>query len=101
MYIKQRQGANSTQRRWVSEHYGCVRKMHGNAPLILAIILILLTPAAFYGAAWYFGKAAVERAVTTSHITDLLVDITADGHGTRIGQDQVDGWNGHEHGWER
>ena len=37
-------------------------------------------------------------------MTDLLVDITADesaGHGTRVGQDQMDGWNGHEHGWER
>ena len=95
---------NSTQRRWGREHYGCVRKMHGNAPLILAIIFILLTPVAFYGGAWYFGKAAVERAVTTSHMTDLLVDITADeagGHGMRVGQDQMDGWNGHEHGWQR
>jgi len=95
---------NSTQRRWGREHYGCVRKMHGNAPLLLAIIFILLTPVAFYGGAWYFGKAAGERAVTTSHMTDLLVDITdPPGHGSsmRLGQDQMDGWNGHEHGWER
>ena len=34
----------------------CVRKMHGDAPLIIAIIFILLTPVAFYGGAWYFGK---------------------------------------------
>ena len=34
----------------------CVRKMQGDAPLIIAIIFILLTPAAFYGGAWYFGK---------------------------------------------
>merc|ERR1712192_364319 len=71
---------------------------------ILDMIFILLTPAAFYGGAWYFGKAAVERAVTTSHMTDLLVDITSDeagGHGIRVGHDQMDGWNGHEHGWQR
>ena len=34
----------------------CVRKKQGDAPLIIAIIFILLTPAAFYGGAWYFGK---------------------------------------------
>ena len=33
-----------------------MRKKQGDAPLIIAIIFILLTPAAFYGGAWYFGK---------------------------------------------
>ena len=105
---------NFTQRRWGSDHYGCVRKMHTSWSLVVAVICIMLSPVAFYGGLWYWKEAAVERAVVEHHISNAIVeeDITAEdpAHERRVagqdpehwrGGDQVDGWNDHEHGWER
>ena len=39
---------NSTQRRWGSGYYMCGRQMAPSAPLITAVVCVLLCPAVFY-----------------------------------------------------
>jgi hypothetical protein len=100
---------NNTQRWWGRDYYGCGRKMTTSVPLWTAMISVLLTPVLFYVGMWWLQKPAVERAVVQPHITDLICaeDMTdhrgqgfTEAHNRVDAQDRVDGWNGHEHGWE-
>jgi len=63
---------NTTQRQWGSDHFDCGRKMKGNAPLIIAVCCVLLSPVAFYILARLSLSAARERTVAHSYMSRTL-----------------------------
>eukprot|EP00092_Neocalanus_flemingeri_P017520 GFUD01018953.1.p1 GENE.GFUD01018953.1~~GFUD01018953.1.p1 ORF type:complete len:318 (-),score=81.42 GFUD01018953.1:98-1051(-) len=65
---------NSTQHRWGTGHYNCGVQLTGNLPLILAILVVLVTPIAFYVLVrWGPGtRRAQERVLTQRHIRNFI-----------------------------
>jgi len=77
---------NSTQHRWGTGQFHCGRQLKGNLPLILAIVVVLLTPVAFYLLTRYGPGAhrAQERVLTQRHMHNILSEasITEDANDT-------------------
>ena len=65
---------NSTQHTWGVGKYHCGRKIGSNFPLILAIILVLMTPVALYlGVRFAPGtRRAQERVITQTTIQEII-----------------------------
>ena len=65
---------NTTQHKWGTGHYHCGRKLKGSFPLLVALLLVLLTPIAFYLFV-RFGpgtRRAQERVITQRHISNIF-----------------------------
>jgi len=75
---------NSTQHKWGTGHYHCGRQLTGNVPLILAVLVVLVTPVAFYVLVrWGPGThRAQERVITQRHIRNFI---------SRAQEDNTDG----------
>ena len=94
---------NRTQKWWGTERYFCTRKIHNDDVVIVATFLILFSPMIFYLMAGYFGHTAKLRTVAHSRWLDTVQDNIQDGDAVDYehAYDHEDGWNEHEHGWER
>jgi len=65
---------NVTQHKWGTGHYHCGRELKGNASLIGALLVVMMTPAIFYLLV-RFGpgaRRAQERVLTQRHISTIL-----------------------------
>lgn len=65
---------NSTQHKWGTGHYHCGRQLRGNLPLIGALLIVLMTPVAFYVLV-RFGpgtRRAQERVLVQRHISNFI-----------------------------
>jgi len=82
---------NTTQHKWGTGHYHCGRKLRGSLPLILAILVVLLTPIAFYLLVrWGPGtRRAQERVLVQRHISNFI---------SRAQEDTPDGAQGESEG---
>jgi len=68
---------NSTQHKWGTGHYHCGRKIRGNFPLIVALIIVLATPIAFYVFVKYgpVTRRVRERVITQRNITNTFTQV--------------------------
>jgi len=65
---------NSTQHKWGTGHFHCGRQLKGNVPLIAALLVVLMTPIAFY-VLTRFGpgtRRAQERVLTQRHYSNFI-----------------------------
>jgi len=64
---------NMTQRAW-GEKYNCGREQIHHVVLIVAIIIVLLSPVVFYPVVRFTETSASERVISQRHITEFLED---------------------------
>jgi len=71
---------NSTQHKWGTGHYHCGRQIRGNFPLIVALIIVLATPIAFYVFVRYgpVTRRVRERVITQRNITNTFTQAQGD-----------------------
>ena len=92
---------NSTQHKWGTGHYHCGRKIRGNAPLIIALIIVLTTPIAFYVFVKYgpATRRVRERVITQRNITNTFTQVqnaTDEGGDSQHGMEEVHGGSGND-----
>ena len=65
---------NQTQQQWGSGHYHCGRKIRGSAPLLTAVLLVLVTPVVLYLMVRFAPgtRTAQERVITQTTIQEII-----------------------------